>query len=178
MAKEVDLFSYWLPALKKLREFREIANAEEPELKALLEAIDTTLDNMFIETADENGIKHFEKIMGIYPEAGDSLETRRFKVLLKWNDKVPYTDNELYNKLYALCGGEDKFSIEEDYKNYKIYVTTNLGVVGTFDLVIPLLEEILPCNMELTLSNALESTATATLTAGAVITTAMHYQIT
>ena len=83
MAKEVDLLSYWMPILRNLKEFKEIAKAEEPEIIALLEAIDRTKYNMFIETADEYGIERFENMMGIYPEAGDTLETRRFNVLVK-----------------------------------------------------------------------------------------------
>ena len=56
MAKEVDLLSYWMPLLRQLKEFKEIANTEEPELRYILAAIDRTLANMFIESADEYGI--------------------------------------------------------------------------------------------------------------------------
>ena len=94
MAREIDLLGYWMPVLRQLKEFKEIAKAETPELKYILEQIERTLNNMFIETADEYGIKRFEDMMGIYPEAGASLETRRFNVLVKWNDKVPYTEKE------------------------------------------------------------------------------------
>ena len=37
--KEVDLLSYWMPLLRKLYEFKQIAMAEEPELRYILEAI-------------------------------------------------------------------------------------------------------------------------------------------
>ena len=100
MAKEVQLLSYWMPILRNLKEFKEIAKSEEPEVKRLLEEIDTTLDNLFIETADEYGIKRFEKMMGITPSEGDTLETRRFKALLKWSDKVPYTEEVLKSQYY------------------------------------------------------------------------------
>lgn len=100
MAREIDLLSYWMPVLRQLKEFKEIAKAETPELKYILEQIERTLNNMFIETADEYGIKRFEDMMGIYPEAGASLETRRFNVLVKWNDKVPYTEREIYKLPY------------------------------------------------------------------------------
>ena len=43
--KEVDLLSYWMPLLRKLYEFKQIAIAEEPELRYILEAIDRTLAN-------------------------------------------------------------------------------------------------------------------------------------
>lgn len=87
MAREIDLLGYWMPVLRQLKEFKEIAKAETPELKYILEQVERTLNNMFIETADEYGIKRFEDMMGIYPEAGASLETRRFNVLVKWNVK-------------------------------------------------------------------------------------------
>lgn len=163
MAKEVNLLSYWMPILRQLKEFKEIANTEEPELRYLLEAIDRTLNNMFIDTADEYGVKRFEDMMGIYPEAGTSLETRKFNVLVKWNDKVPYTDNELYNRLISLCGSADKFTITERYDEYTIDIATHLGVAGAFDTVALLLREMLPCNLVLNLSNTIEAIKTSLL---------------
>ena len=53
MAREIDLLGYWMPVLRQLKEFKEIAKAETPELKYILEQIERTLNNMFIETADE-----------------------------------------------------------------------------------------------------------------------------
>ena len=50
MAREIDLLGYWMPVLRQLKEFKEIAKAETPELKYILEQIERTLNNMFIET--------------------------------------------------------------------------------------------------------------------------------
>ena len=63
MAREIDLLGYWMPVLRQLKEFKEIAKAETPELKYILEQIERTLNNMFIETADEYGIKRFEDMI-------------------------------------------------------------------------------------------------------------------
>lgn len=178
MAKEIDLLSYWMPLLRKIKEFKEIAKTEEPELRYILEAIDRTLNNMFIETADEYGIKRFESMMGIYPEAGESLETRRFNVLVKWNDKVPYTDKELYNRLLSLCGGADKFDIEEHYTEYFLKITTHLGIAGAFDTVATFLEDMLPCNLVLNLFNTIEAKKVSPLSLGVATCTAMTYLIT
>jgi hypothetical protein len=49
MAKGVDLLGYWMPLLRNLKEFKEIAKAEEPEITLLLNSIDNTINNMFIE---------------------------------------------------------------------------------------------------------------------------------
>lgn len=178
MAKEVDLLSYWMPVLRQIKEFKEIAKAEEPELRYLLEACDRTLSNFFITTADEYGISRFERMMGIFPDEGEDLETRRFNVLVKWADKAPYTDGELYNRLLSLCG-EGNFSIIEHYDDYWIEIITYLGVRGAFDAVIKFLQEMLPCNLVLKISNILaeSSESTSTNVAG-VTSTAMCYLIT
>lgn len=178
MAKEVDLLSYWMPVLRQLKEFKEIAKAEEPELRYLLEACDRTLRNLFITTADEYGISRYEKMMGIFPDEGADLETRRFSVQVKWNDKVPYTDEELYNRLLSLCGNEDAFEITPHYEEYKIDITTELGVKGAFDAVTNLIMDMLPCNLVLTLKNLLKACKSSSLYVGVVISTAMSYQIT
>lgn len=176
--KEIDLLSYWMPLLRKIYEFKQIAKAEEPELRYILEAIDRTLANMFIETADEYGIKRFEDMMGLFPEEGDSLETRRFNVLIKWNDRIPYTDKELYNRLLSLCGSADKFTLEEHYTEYWLKVATHLGVAGAFDAVAKLLEDMLPCNLVLDLQNTIEAIKTSPLYLGVATCTAMRYLIT
>lgn len=176
MAKEVDLLSYWMPVLRQIKELKEIAKAEEPELRYILEACDRTLRNMFITTADEYGISRFESMMGIFPDEGSDLETRRFNVLIKWDDKVPYTDEELHNRLLSLCGSE--FEIIPQYEEYKINITTELGVKGAFDAVTTLIMDMLPCNIELLLKNILKAIKTSPLSVGVVLSTAMSYQIT
>lgn len=177
MAKEVDLLSYWMPVLRQLKEFKEIAKAEEPELRYILEACDRTLNNFFISTADEYGISRFESMMGIFPDEGEDLETRRFNVLVKWNDKVPYTDGGLYDRLLSLCG-EGKFTITPQYEDYKISITTEAGIKGAFDTISSLITDMLPCNLELTLQNILKAQKDTATSFGVAISTAMSYQIT
>lgn len=177
MAREIDLLGYWMPVLRQLKEFKEIAKAETPELKYILEQIERTLNNMFIETADEYGIKRFEDMMGIYPEAGASLETRRFNVLVKWNDKVPYTEKELYNRLISICG-DDNFSVNPDYKNYFLEIITHLGIEGAFDTISSILQDMIPCNLVLDLKNTLEEGNTTPFSVAVVSCVAMRYQIT
>ena len=146
MAKEVNLSSYWMPILRNLKEFKEIAKAEEPEIKALLEAVDRTLNNMFIETADEYGIKRFEEIMGIYPEADDDLETRRFSVSVKWSDKLPYTAEILDGLLETLCG-KDGYRLKVDNGKYILTVKLALSNEDNVDEVRELLDRVAPANL-------------------------------
>ena len=146
MAKTVDLLSYWMPILRNLKEFKEIAKAEEPEIKLLLEECERTLDNMFIETADEYGIGRFEAIMGITPEGGDTLETRRARVLIKWNDQLPYTEEALADLLTVLCGA-DGYTLKSDYDNYELIVKLAIENGSIVDEVEALLDRVVPANL-------------------------------
>ena len=146
MAKEVNLLSYWMPILRNLREFNEIAKTEEQELKYILEAVDLTLSNMFIETANEYGISRFEKIMGIYPEEGSPLDSRRFAVQVKWSDSIPYTEETLRNQLAMLCG-EDGYTLKIEYASYRIIVKLSLTNEDNVGEVESLLDRVVPANM-------------------------------
>ena len=146
MAKEVDLLSYWMPILRNLKDFKEIAKAEEPEIRLLLDAVDRTLNNMFIETADEYGIKRFEEIMGIYPEAGTDLETRRFSVFVKWSDKLPYTLEILDGLLETLCG-ESGYRLKVDNSKYSLTVKLAISNEHNVDEVRELLDRVVPANL-------------------------------
>lgn len=146
MVKQVDLLSYWMPFLRSLKEFKEIAKAEEPEVIALLEAIDTALTNFFIPTADEYGISRYESMLGLFPSEGEDLEARRFRVLSKWNDRLPYTEQELHSRLTSLCGA-DGYELVIDYANYTLTVKVALTNQDILPMVRELLDKMVPCNM-------------------------------
>ena len=106
---------------RNIYEFQQIAGAQEPELQALLIAIDAVLDNWFVFTANEAGISRLEKIAGITPDTGSDLETRRYRLLAKMTEKIPYTDETLEQRLGSLAG-EGNYSIVRDYLHYKIQI--------------------------------------------------------
>ncbi len=174
MVKEVDILSYWMPILRNLKEFKEIAKVEEVELRNLLEAVDQTLANMFIETANEDGIKRFEKMLKIIPNEEDDISTRRFKVLSKWNNKEIYTDNTLFEMLTSFCG-EGNFKIIERYKEYVLEIITYLSVKDAFETVSAVVKDIIPCNLVLEISNVIEEITNSTLYIGGAITTNISY---
>jgi hypothetical protein len=176
MAKAVDLLSYWMPILRNLKDFKEIAKAEEPELILILEAIEQTLANMFIETANEAGIERFEKIAGVTPAKGDALSVRRFNVLAKWNNNGVYTQEKLAEMLTSFCG-EGNYEIIEKYNEYIVEIVTHLSIRDAFEHVNELIRGILPCNLVLELSNIIDELCTQSIYIGGVVTTAMVYNI-
>ena len=177
MAKGVNLLSYWMPVLRQLKEFKEIAKAEEPELLAILEACDTTLKNFFITTADEQGISQYESLLGIFPLEGADLESRRLAVLTKWATKEVYTDKWLYDKLLSLCGSENLFNIDSHYDKYALDLTVKIGIVGVLEILNEMLIDVIPCNLVYTLKQVLEEQSKTTVSVGVAVSTAMNYQI-
>lgn len=176
MVKEVDLLSYWMPVLRQLKEFKEIAKAEETEIRYLLEACDNALSNLFIHTANELGISRFESMLGIFPDEGADLETRRLSVLTAWASKEVYTDVWLYNKLSSLCGGE--VSITHNNEEYSMDIAVECGVRGVVEILCSLLSDTLPCNLVYTLNAYTRAQETSTLLTGVGVSTALRYQIT
>ena len=88
----------------------EILGAEEPEFQELVKQIDDVMNDNFILTATARGIARFEEMLGIRPETGATLETRRSAVLTKWWDATPYTIRTLKNRI-ALIQGNDNIQI-------------------------------------------------------------------
>lgn len=176
MSKDVDLLSYWMPFLRNLKEFKEIAKAEEPEIRMLLEAVDRTLNNMFINTADERGIARYEELLNITPEEGDTLDMRRFKVISKWSDRGVYTKDAIHEMLTSYCG-KDNFEIIEKYEDFIIEIVTSLPIYGSLEVVNDKLTSILPANMIIQFRNKLKSTARSPLYVAGVVSTSMSYEI-
>lgn len=162
---------------RRIYEFQQIAGAQEPELQLLLMALDAVLDDWFVYTATEKGISRMEKIAGITPDASTDLETRRYKLLAKMTEKIPYTDETLEQRLGALAG-EGNYSIVRDYLQYRIQINTTVTDRGSFDEICNALVKMIPCNLILEVLNTLTESKDTSIFYGIGVSTAMGYMIT
>lgn len=140
---------YWPSILQEIEEFQEMANTENIEFEGLQDAIENLIDDQFIQTATERGIARREKIYKITPFADDSLETRRFRVLARENDKLPYTYRVLENKLNQLCG-ENGYVMTLNAGEYTLNIKIELVVKRMFDEVDKLARKMAPANLVIT----------------------------
>lgn len=151
--KEIDLLSYLPPFLREYEETKAALNAENPEFKLLWEQAGKALDSSFIDRADEYGIKRFEKLLGILPDADSDLEARRSVVKAKWLSKLPYTYRMLLKQLEIICG--EDFSVTKRFEtDYFLRVVTHLRDYGKSLEVKKLLDEMIPANMRLDYYNS------------------------
>lgn len=82
MTRKARLQEYLPEFMIEFREMNALLGTENPEIDALHATQDAMLEDFFIETASAAAIGRYEKIMGIHPAAGDSLKTRKLRLLL------------------------------------------------------------------------------------------------
>lgn len=147
MIRQVDLVSYLPPFMKAYKEPVAALDAENPEFYLMWSAVDRVLRNRFIETADEYGLSRYEKILGIYPSAEDTLESRRSRVRSKWFNQIPYTMKTLLSKLEVLCGDTDFILTHNFNVGYTLTIQTALEKFGQVEELESILREMLPENI-------------------------------
>ena len=131
-----NLKAYLPEVLKNVREFNSIAEVEQAEIEKLWCEIENILNDQFIESATENGVKRFEKILKLVPKATDTLEKRKFRILTRFNEQIPYTMSTLDSKLKTLCG-ENGYTLElvsDAYKVVKVLLMRTVPVNMIVDL--------------------------------------------
>jgi hypothetical protein len=143
----VKLINYMPQYLKNIREFQEIFKSEDEQLEYMNILIAKMLTEVIVKTADSYGLTRYEKIYNI-TEVAPTIESRRANILLKMNNRTPFTMNWLNNKLRQLVG-EGNYSIKLEHDKYKL--TIKLAYTNN-DLIYLLekeLREQIPANMEL-----------------------------
>lgn len=146
-----NLIDYLPEFLRDVREYKAIlTDAIQPEFVKLFEAIERVLNNQFITTSDEYGVSRWEKMLGIVPQATTSLDNRKFTILTRMNEQLPYTMTSLKQRLEGLCG-KNGYSVEVDANTFTLRVGVALTSRSSFKDVEIMLEKIVPANMVLDL---------------------------
>lgn len=154
MIREIDLIHYLPLFIAEYREIQHIMDTENPEFQLVADESEIIKNNQFIITCNETGIARFEKILKITPSAEDTLESRISRVLIRWNDVVPYTWKVFLQKLKSLCG--DDFEFIPDWNNYLLELKTHLDLYGQVEELENILDYMIPANIEVNAENILE----------------------
>ena len=145
-----SLMSYLPYVLRDYTEIQAILVGQQPELDQAWEAAETLLDNQFIVSAEGLGLSRWEKILGITPKGTDSLADRRFRILARWNEELPYTIRQLRAILETLCGSGNYTT--EMAGEYTLSVKVGLAAKNNFADVQAMLERVTPQNLVLSVS--------------------------
>ena len=142
MIKIQDL---WPPEMQEKLEFKKIAEIENPALEKLWQEIENTVNDQFIQTATEKGIRRRERLLGITPSRFDDLEYRRFRVLVRWNDRLPYTYRTLKNKLDQIF--KDNYKLEILHDQYLLIIEVNTFNWQIYSDIVDEIRKMAPANM-------------------------------
>lgn len=145
----MSLKNYWIDEIQKVQEFQAIAEAVDPEVVDLNEETENLLDDQFIQDATINGIARREKMLKIQPFADDTLETRRFRVGVKWNNQLPYTFRQLEKRLTDLVGLNGYTTVLNNGA-YTLTVRISLGVKRMLQDAEIMVNNMAPCNLVIT----------------------------
>ena len=107
---------------------------------------ENVFDDQFIQNATENGVKRWEKILGITPKGTYTLDERRFNVLARMNEQLPYTMKQLHSSLTSLCG-EEGYSLKLNADAYELIIKLALANENNIEAVESLLYKMLPANI-------------------------------
>jgi len=171
------LIEYLPRFMQDFSELKELLNITNGETDAINTQVGRILDEAFIDDCTEYGIKKYESICGILPADTDTLEERKARVKIKWNDSIPYTFIALIRKLNVYCGGADFYDIDANMEDYEISIFTHLSLSTTVQEVEKMIDRIMPANMHYESFNNIEHTLNAILYSVGATIQAIHTTI-
>jgi len=172
-----ELIEYIPQILQNTEEYKAILNdGEQEQVNILWQEITNTLNNQFVQSANEAGISRYEKMLNIVPNTYDTLDARKSRILTRWYDPIAYTMETLKDKLTALCG-EGNYSINADFTNYSMTITASLPLSGQVRELEKMLMELIPANIVVTIVNNLVRDVQNDMYQGTVITENKIYTI-
>lgn len=140
------LIDYLPEFMQELKEIKVLLATEESYIDEYKIDVERVFNDQYFLQAEDEGLKHFEKMLGIVPKLTDSLETRRFRIYTRFNESLPYTEITLNRQLEALCG-KGGYKMTLVYNEYKIIVKIALISKGMLDEVDKMLRKVVPANL-------------------------------
>lgn len=173
---ERQLIKYLPYVVRDYPEFQGITGSEQPEFERAWASADDLLNNQFISTAGSIGLSRWEKILGITPKGTDTLEDRRFRIVTRINEELPYTVPQLRNILETLCGAGN-YSAEVVEGTYQLIVKIGLAAKNNFSDVESLLNRVVPQNLILNVLLMYNQHKTLSVFTHGQMASYSHYQL-
>lgn len=141
-----SLINYLPPYMQEYLEIKAIMSAEQPEIDALWSSVEKAFADQFIMDATEYGVMRWESMLNISPKATETLDERKFRILARLNQELPYTLTRLHEILTTLCGA-NRFVIDLEANKYHITIKLGVGNHNKYAEVENLLYKMLPANL-------------------------------
>ena len=151
MARTADVLSYLPPVLREVYEMQAVAQGENAALNGLWQGAEDLMNDQFIDSATENGVSRWEKMLLLSHRDTDTLPERKFRVKSVLSGRLPFTVWVLREQLDVLCG-PGNYQLTVDHANYKVTVLLALAAQQNFKTVQEMLQKMLPANLVIEVS--------------------------
>ena len=152
LKREVDILGYWPEVVKNIRDFHQLAAAEEPEFNLLYSCVLRFIQDTFILSATEWSISRYERIFNLETYPTDTLDQRRARILMSVTRQLPYTMRALRLMLQSLLG-DGNFKATVDPIRSELNVLVNVRAAHQMDDVRALLSAVVPANLSVTVAH-------------------------
>ena len=142
--REINTIEMLPPSTNVMGEMIEIQRVISIELQVVENARHSILENKNITTCDEHGISVFESDMGITPLDTDTLDERKTRCLLKWNNTLPYNYQTVIALLDSLVGRGNYICILD---GLVLSIKIDYGSVRQINTIFTSLRSIVPANV-------------------------------
>ena len=141
------LIDYLPRFVQEHKEIKAIMDAEQVDVESTWNVIDDVLNNQFVVDATEDGVGRWESILSIQAKTTDTLDERKFRILTRLNEQLPYTEEKLRSMLTSLLGA-DGFLLRVTPSEYTVTVKLAIDNEVNYQSVVDLLYKVLPANLE------------------------------
>lgn len=145
--RDVNTNSYLPQVVGDAKEIKDINASQDIELENLWALANKHHYNRWILTADGEGLKKYEELLGLNLKG--TLEQRRKRIHFEWNKNIIYTDRSFRQIMDNLVGSEN-YKLDVTHGEYivKFALIVKRGMTDN-NLVYRELREIIPANMEI-----------------------------
>lgn len=153
LVRDVHVERYYPGILAPAKEFKVIAEVENPEFNLLWRRVWQLFCNTFVYDIDEDGATRWEAMLKIRPKVSDDLETRRRHILSKINLQLPYTYRRLIEMLAAIYG-ENMIDLLLNFNQYELRADVAYTLLQRAKEIKAYLRCVTPANMSVVLQNS------------------------
>lgn len=142
----MKLIDHWPAFLGEIEDFKQLAQAQQPEFDRWAEAVGRAPEDFFLSTLSEAGAARWEAALSLVPAPGDSLALRRARILAAYAGRLPYTVRALLQYLATACGGG---RVTVLHAEYIVKVALPSAALVKMSQLQQALRAMVPANMEL-----------------------------
>lgn len=125
--RDVSVQRYYPNVLAPAKDFKALAEAENPEYAILWDALWKWFANTFVVNIDEDGAARWESMLKLHPLPEDTLADRRMRILIAINAIVPYTIRRLQQLLDAGYGEGN--AVASTNNEYELWIDIDNSII-------------------------------------------------